>query len=63
MRHKLWAFPSQKFLQKKKPLASKNWSQMRFLAVGVNRADAPCFCTKKKGSSNALHYVNYGKVR
>ena len=34
--------------------------QMRFLAL--NRADAPCFCTKKKGSSNT-HYttVKYGK--
>ena len=32
MCHKLWAFSSQKFLRKKNLLASKKWSQMRFLA-------------------------------
>ena len=47
---------------REKPLQRMN--QMRFLAL--NRADAPCFCTKQRGSSNAhyttLNYtVKYGK--
>ena len=62
MCHKLWAFSIQNSCAKKTPLASKKRSQIRFLAL--NRADAPCFCTKKKGSSNT-HYttLKYGKSR
>ena len=47
MCHKLWAFSSQKLLSKKNPSASNKMKPDAFL--GLNRADAPCFCTKKKG--------------
>ena len=39
---------SQKFQKKKKPLASKEKMKPDAF-LGPNRADAPCFCTEKKG--------------
>ena len=61
MCHKLWAFSSQKFLRTN-PFSVQKMKPDAFL--GLNRADAPCFCTKKKGSSNT-HYttLNFGELR